>query len=755
MGQADTLTLEKGYCHFSTQGHKDFLNAITAYEPEAHGVAFKVSTFRGNRASVRIVFPEETVFRFTMLPEGVAACGNAVFSFPGKAQAQVLEDESFIYAKTARLELRFRELPWEMIVILDGKELTGEQIKDFNVDQRYKSLPCGFALDDDGRVLHTYETMYMHCDESFYGFGEKFTDLNKRGQKITVWQRDAASTNPTLVDYMTQRVGTLMRMGVGVIKTDFSEEIPEDAVFYDGTTGAQSHNRYPLLYAKTIYEASRAVKETMGQKTLLWGRSGYLGSQNYPANWAGDSSASLNNLASILAGGLSIGISGVSFWGFDIGGFYNCNYEGKRTVLEDEEYIRSVQMGLMSPLSRSHGQVTPREPWIFSETAQAAFLKINKLRYRLLPYLYSTAYETHNRGIPMMRALLLEFPQDRNVRTIGTEYMLGEAVLVAPVFDQQEHAVYLPKGSWIDLEREARLDSGWIVKGKRIDEIPLFLRENRGLFRLAEAPMHIADENFREITFVIQCAIAAAENERVPIIIQFYPGLDKYIPLNIISYIAKDLARKASVPVAVHLDHSAGYEIAMSGIRDGFPSVMVDGSSLPFEENVSLTAQVVKAASVFGVDIEAELGHVGIGQNLEDMNSGLFTNVDQAVEFTQRTGCGSTAIAVGNAHGDYTREPNLDFERIKEIRKAVSVPLVLHGCSGIPDEQMRETVNLGMSKFNIATEYFAATYSAFDGAIQGIDHNRNGLAMLFGARKPMVDFVTEKIRLLNPNKFSL
>lgn len=651
MGQADTLTLEKGYCHFSTQGHKDFLNAITAYEPEAHGVAFKVSTFRGNRASVRIVFPEETVFRFTMLPEGVAACGNAVFSFPGKAQAQVLEDESFIYAKTARLELRFRELPWEMIVILDGKELTGEQIKDFNVDQRYKSLPCGFALDDDGRVLHTYETMYMHCDESFYGFGEKFTDFNKRGQKITVWQRDAASTNPTLVDYMTQRVGTLMRMGVGVIKTDFSEEIPEDAVFYDGTTGAQSHNRYPLLYAKTIYEASRAVKETMGQKTLLWGRSGYLGSQNYPANWAGDSSASLNNLASILAGGLSIGISGV----FDIGGFYNCDYEGKRTVPEDEEYIRSVQMGLMSPLSRSHGQATPREPWIFSETAQAAFLKINKLRYRLLPYLYSTAYETHNRGIPMMRALLLEFPQDRNVRTIGTEYMLGEAVLVAPVFDQQEHAVYLPKGSWIDLEREARLDGGWIVKEKRIDEIPLFLRENRGLFRLAEAPMHIADENFREITFVIQCAIAAAENERVPIIIQFYPGLDKYIPLNIISYIAKDLARKASVPVAVHLDHSAGYEIAMSGIRDGFPSVMVDGSSLPFEENVSLTAQVVKAASVFGMDIEAELGHVGIGQNLEDMNSNLFTNVDQAVEFTQRTGCGSPAITVGNAHGDYTR----------------------------------------------------------------------------------------------------
>ena len=253
----------------------------------------------------------------------------------------------------------------------------------------------------------------------------------------------------------------------------------------------------------------------------------------------------------------------------------------------------------------------------------------------------------------------------------------------------------------------------------------------------------------------IQCAVAAAENERVPIIIQFYPGFDRFIPLNFISYMAKELARKATVPVAVHLDHSAGFEIAMAGIRDGFPSVMVDGSALPFEENVALTARVVEAANVFGVDVEAELGHVGMGQNLADMEADLFTNVDEAVAFVERTGCGSLAIAVGNAHGDYAREPNLDFDRIREIRRAVSVPLVLHGCSGIPDEQMREAVNLGMSKFNIATEYFAASYSAFDHIIEATGHNRNGVAMFIGARKEMTAFVTEKIRLLNPNKFSL
>ena len=253
----------------------------------------------------------------------------------------------------------------------------------------------------------------------------------------------------------------------------------------------------------------------------------------------------------------------------------------------------------------------------------------------------------------------------------------------------------------------------------------------------------------------IRCAIQAAEAERVPVIVQFYPGFDKYIPLSHIAFMANDLARKASVPIAVHLDHSASYEIAVSGIRDGFPSVMVDGSSLPYEENVAMTSQVVRTAAVFGVDVEAELGHVGVGQNLEDMtNADLFTDPDQAAQFVERTGCGSLAIAVGNAHGDYIREPNLDFDRIRQIRKAVSVPLVLHGCSGIPDEQMREAVNLGMSKFNIATEYFRACYH---GVVQhGDPAEKNGdmFRLMMETSENAIDFVRGKMRLLNPNKFT-
>lgn len=306
-------------------------------------------------------------------------------------------------------------------------------------------------------------------------------------------------TNPEAVEYVKSKIRKLMEMGVGVMKTDFSEEIPETAVFYDGTTGKETHNKYPLLYAKTIYEASREVKERQGQKALLWGRSGYAGSQNYPANWAGDSSTHKNNLAAILRGGLSMGISGVSFWGFDIGGFYNCDYEGHRTKPDDEEYVRSVQMGLLSPLSRSHGQATPREPWEYSQEAQAAFLKINRFRYRLFPYLYNLAVETHMDGIPMLRAMLLEFQDDLNTREISSQYMLGDALLVAPVFDQQVQHVYLPSGSWINWNSKDRVDGGcWISEDCPLDELPIYFKENTIIPVLNEAKLHSPADFFAD-----------------------------------------------------------------------------------------------------------------------------------------------------------------------------------------------------------------------------------------------------------------
>lgn len=253
----------------------------------------------------------------------------------------------------------------------------------------------------------------------------------------------------------------------------------------------------------------------------------------------------------------------------------------------------------------------------------------------------------------------------------------------------------------------------------------------------------------------IKCAIEAAEMARVPIIIQFYPGFDTYIPLTHISYMAIDLAKKATVPVAVHLDHSASFEIAVGGIRDGFPSVMVDGSSLPFEENVKLTSDVKKIAAIFDIDIEAELGHVGDASIEDDIvNASKYTDIDQAIEFVERTECDSLAVAVGNAHGAYITEPNLDFDRIKKLREVLDIPLVLHGGSGIPDEQMMEAVNCGMSKFNIATEYFNAMFDALSDKSKE-ESDRNGFKLMNDVEEPMIAFVTKKIKLLNPNNVTV
>ncbi len=257
--------------------------------------------------------------------------------------------------------------------------------------------------------------------------------------------------------------------------------------------------------------------------------------------------------------------------------------------------------------------------------------------------------------------------------------------------------------------------------------------------------------NYETVKWVAQ----AAEQERVPVIIQLYPGFESYIALEHIAAIAKDFAAKSPVPVAVHLDHSASYEIAVSGIRAGFPSVMVDGSALPYEENLAVTAAVVRTASVFDIDVEAELGHVGSGARLEDItDSAKYTDVAQAKEFVEKTGCGSLAVAVGNAHGEYIQTPNLDFDRIAALRKALPVPLVLHGCSDIPHDQLQESVRLGMSKFNIATEYFRACYGSISKAMEaGAKGGMPGLMM--EAAQGAIDFVRGKMRLLNPNGFSL
>ena len=254
----------------------------------------------------------------------------------------------------------------------------------------------------------------------------------------------------------------------------------------------------------------------------------------------------------------------------------------------------------------------------------------------------------------------------------------------------------------------------------------------------------------------IKFAIMAAEEARMPLIIQYYPGFAEHAPLSDITNMAIQMAQRAAVPIAVHQDHSKTFEIAVSGLAAGFPSVMIDGSGLPFEENIKLTADFTKYAHAMGVDVEAELGHVGSAGNEKDLsNTDFFTNPDQAVEFVSRTQVDSLAIAVGNAHGNYIRTPELDFDRISKLREVLDIALVMHGGSGIPDEQLARAVKCGMSKFNIATEYQHAFYESMK---KVFDENANPggyYRALRAIERPCIDFVKKKIAVLNPNHYQL
>ncbi|HJB91729.1 MAG TPA: class II fructose-bisphosphate aldolase [Candidatus Eisenbergiella merdigallinarum] len=254
----------------------------------------------------------------------------------------------------------------------------------------------------------------------------------------------------------------------------------------------------------------------------------------------------------------------------------------------------------------------------------------------------------------------------------------------------------------------------------------------------------------------IKFAAMAAEEARMPLIIQYFPGFDVHAPLADIRDIAVAFARRAAVPIAVHLDHSRSFEIAVSGLGAGFPSVMVDGSALPYEENVSLTAEVARCAHAMGVDVEAELGHVGVGMNLEDMtDAARFTDPDQAVDFVSRTGADSLAIAVGNAHGNYIRTPELDFDRIRKLREVLDIPLVMHGGSDIPDDQLARAVRCGMSKFNIATEYQRAFYNNMKEFFADGSNAGAYFKALRAIERPCIDFVKSKIDVLNPDGYRL
>lgn len=287
------------------------------------------------------------------------------------------------------------------------------------------------------------------------------------------WTKDVIIdfSNPQAEKWYGDKISALIQMGAGAIKTDFGEGIPEQAI-YQNIDGKYFHNLYALVYNRTVFEAA---KKASGEN-IVWARSGTAGSQRYPLHWGGDSQCSFEALACTLRGALSVGVSGIPFFSHDIGGFLG--------LPDDELYVRWAQLGMFSSHARCHGagDTTHREPWCFSEEACEIFRDYCKLRYSLMPYIYAEAAKCTETGLPMMRALYLEYPNDRNVYPIDDEYMFGDGLLIAPVLTPLSKTrirnVYLPKGVWFDFFTKEKIQSGgmWIEKEVDLKTMPIYVK---------------------------------------------------------------------------------------------------------------------------------------------------------------------------------------------------------------------------------------------------------------------------------------
>ena len=289
------------------------------------------------------------------------------------------------------------------------------------------------------------------------------TDLWQAGMGIVDF------TNPAAVTWYQEKLKTLLDMGVDCFKTDFGERIPvRDIAYFDGSDPVKMHNYYPFLYNQAVFELLE--RERGVGEAVLFARSAAVGGQQFPAHWGGDCSASYPSMAETLRAGLSLACAGFGFWSHDMGGFEN--------TASADVYKRWCQFGMLSSHSRLHGSGSYRVPWLFDEEACDVLRKFVKAKCALMPYLYRQAVKAHEEGIPMMRPMFLEFPEDRACETLDRQYMLGDSLLVAPVFKESGEAeYYLPEGTWYNLLTEAQAEGGrWHKERFDYFSLPLMLR---------------------------------------------------------------------------------------------------------------------------------------------------------------------------------------------------------------------------------------------------------------------------------------
>lgn len=409
----------------------------------------------------------------------------------------------------------FSKLPplWSFGLWMSRNSYTSWEVVDKIAEEvRENDIPCDVLHLDTAWFTEDWNCDLKFSEERFPNPKEHIKMLNDKGFKVSLWQynfipprennsnyheavehgylaknsqgkpyqlpesKKGSWTDDVIIDFSnpearkwySEKIKGLMDIGASAIKTDFGEGIPEDAV-YHSIDGKLFHNLYSLVYNSTVFNASN--------ENIVWARSGTAGSQRYPLHWGGDSQCSFAALAGTLRAALSLGLSGIPFFSHDIGGFIG--------TPDDELYIRWAQLGLFSSHSRCHGvgDNAHREPWYFSNEALEIFRFYDKLRYSLMPYIYSQAKKCTETGLPMMRALYLEYPEDRNTRFIDDEYLFGESLLIAPVLKPlskgRTRDIYLPKGIWHDYFTKEKIvsDGKWITREIDLKTMPIYVKD--------------------------------------------------------------------------------------------------------------------------------------------------------------------------------------------------------------------------------------------------------------------------------------
>ncbi|MDR0644385.1 MAG: alpha-xylosidase [Treponema sp.] len=287
------------------------------------------------------------------------------------------------------------------------------------------------------------------------------------------WQAGMAIvdfTNPSAVLWYTDLLSKLLDIGVDCFKTDFGERIPTSAVYFDGGDPERCHNYYAFLYNKAVFELLER-KKGRGQ-ACVFARSATAGGQRFPVHWGGDCESTFEAMAETLRGGLSLGLCGFGFWSHDIGGF-----EG---TPDPNLFKRWLAFGLLSSHSRLHGSNSYRVPWNIDAESTDVCRFFTELKASILPYLIETAKEAHEKGIPMLRAMFLEFPEDPACAYLDRQYMLGSDLLVAPVFSADGTvSYYLPDGKWRNFfSGEKTEDPGWRTECHGYKSLPLWVRDD-------------------------------------------------------------------------------------------------------------------------------------------------------------------------------------------------------------------------------------------------------------------------------------